>query len=157
MEIMKKEEQIKVLWESGMPMARIQRLVAMPICEFRKLVAKMRENGDLSKERETTATKVCAAFDRGERNVRAIAERLGLAEITVRKYLRANGRFLGKKTRIWKHSARTLAIVDDFKDGELTLYRIAKNHGVSLQYVSKLYRKWQKGILDYECLPNGIS
>ena len=143
------KKQIKELWASGMPLSRIRRMVAVTPSEFRKGAAEMRKSGELGVDRKTTVQKVCEAFDNGDRNAKAIAERYGLSETTVRIYLRTNGRHFGKKTRNWVHSDRTLAIVEDLNDGVLSQYAIAKKHGVSRQYLTKIKKKWEKGILDY--------
>lgn len=141
------KREIKRLWESGMPFSKIHRMVALPISQFRKAVAEMREDGEFSSSRPSTAERVCAEFDNGERNAMVIAERLGLSENTVRSYLIWNGRRFGKKTRNLSHCERTIEIAQDLKDGELTQYKIAQKHGVSKQYVNKVKQKVDRGIL----------
>jgi DNA-binding CsgD family transcriptional regulator len=112
-------------------------------------IAEMRAEGAFNaNERKSSADKVCQAYDEGERNCKAIANRLGLAESTVRQYLRWNGRLLGKKTRNFSHSPRTLEIAEDLRDGGLTQYKIAKKYGVSAQYINKVKLKLEKGFLE---------
>ena len=142
--------QIKRLWDGGMPLTQIQRMMAMPIGEFRKVIDGMRKNGEFGFVRKKAEKKVVQAFDDGERNVKAIADRFGLAEYTVYAYLRLNGRKLGKKTRNFVHSDKTLEIAKDLKGGELTQYKIAQKHGVSRQYVNKVKQKLEMGKLDDE-------
>jgi transposase len=125
-------------------------MVAMTPSEFRKGIDEMRKNGELVGERKSTEIKVVEAFDNGERNVKAIADMYGLSESTIYKYLYKHGRHFGGKTRIWAHSEKTLEIADDLKDGALSQYQIAKNHGVSRQYVTKVKHKLERGLLDYE-------
>lgn len=142
--------QIKRLWESGMPLTQIHRMTAMTSAEFKGAVEEMRQNGDFGSVRDNAEKKVVRAFDEGERRVKVIAERLGITEYSVRRYLRDNGRKLGKKTRNFVHSDKTLEIAQALQDGEFTQYKIAQNFGVSRQYVNKVKRKLELGKLDYE-------
>lgn len=143
-------KQILTLWESGMPTTQIRRMVAMTPSEFRTAIDEMRKNGDFGENRKTSERKVCEAFDRGERNVKAIALRYGLSERTVRHYLNWNGRMLGKKTRNFTHCDKTHEIAADLEEGVLTQYKIAQKHGVSRQYVNKVKNKLERGVLDDE-------
>ena len=143
------KKQVVALWEGGMPLTQIRQMIAMPARKFRAEIDEMRKNGDFGGARKNAEKKVVEAFDEGERNIKAIAETYGLSENTVYYYLHKNGRYLGTKTRNWVHSERTLAIVEDLKEGKLTLYKIAQKHKVTCQYLTKIKRKWQKGIFDY--------
>lgn len=144
------KKQILTLWKNGMPLSRIRRMVAVTPSEFRKGIDEMRKNGDFVGEHKNTEAKVVEAFDRGERNVRAIAEVLMISPSTVYDYLRKNGRHFGKKTRIWAHTERTLEIAEDLKEGTLSQYKIAQKYGVSRQYVTKVKHKLERGLLDYD-------
>ena len=143
-------KQILTLWESGMPLTQVRQMVAMTPSEFQGAIDEMRKNGDFGANRKNSERKVCEAFDRGERNAKAIAKRYGLTEDTVRRYLNWNGRKFGTKTRNFTHCDKTHEIVSDLQDGVLTQYKIAQKHGVSRQYVNKIKVKWEKGVLDDE-------
>jgi DNA-binding CsgD family transcriptional regulator len=143
-------KQILTLWESGMPLTQVRQMVAMTPSEFRVAIDEMRKNGDFGANRKNSERKVCEAFDRGERNVRAIAKRYGLTEDTVRHYLNWNGRKFGTKTRNFTHCDKTHEIVADLQEGVLTQYKIAQKHQVSRQYVNKVKNKLERGVLDDE-------
>jgi transposase len=143
------KKQVVELWQGGMPLTQIRQMIAVSAREFRTTIEEMRKNGDLGGGRKNTEKKVLEAFDGGERNIKAIAEIYRVSESTVYHYLHKNGRYLGTKARNWVHSERTLDIVEDLKEGKLSLYKIAKKHKVSCQYLTKIKRKWQKGIFDY--------
>lgn len=142
--------QIIELWESGMSLKKIRRMTAMSSGEFRKTIDEMRKNGDFGGVRTSTVSKVVTAFDEGVTNTAELAKMYGLRPSTVQIYLRENGRKAERKKRVWEHTERTLNIVKDIKDGNLTQYAIAKKYGVSLQYISKIRENLTKGVSSYE-------
>jgi transposase len=141
------KKQIKSLWESGMSFRQICQMISMPVGEFNSVIAEMKRNGEFSNDRKKNLTKVLEAFDNGERDARVIADTYRLKLQTVYFYLNSNGRFFGTKTRNWVHTERTLAIIDDLREGKMSQIEIAKKHGVSKQYITKMKHKLEKGII----------
>ena len=141
------KSQILRLWQGGMSFRQIRQMIAVPKGEFDEIVAEMKRNGEFSNDRKKNLTKVLEAFDNGERDARVIADTYRLKLQTVYFYLNSNGRFFGTKTRNWVHTERTLAIIDDLREGKMSQIEIAKKHGVSKQYITKIKHKLEKGIM----------
>lgn len=142
------KKRIKDLYESGMPLERIQRLVSVGRGAFLSCIKEMRKNGEICQFRQRTEDVVVRLYDEGCRDVNEIARKIGVKPKTAYIYLHRNERFFGKKTHHSYHCDRTVAIVEDIKDGELSITAIAKKHGVSRQYVSKVREKVNRGIFD---------
>lgn len=138
------------LWESGMTLAQIRQMTPIEPRAFDLAVREMKRNGEFPKIRKTCADKIIEAYHRGERNCHAIADTYGVKVNYVYWVLARNKLRLGKKTRVFVHSERTTAIVEDLKDGELSQVEIAKKHNVSRQHITKIKRKLERGILDNE-------
>ena len=140
------KKQVLSLWESGMSFRQIRQMISVSAGDFNEGIAEMKRNGDFVGGRKKSLVKVLEAFDNGERNVRALADTYRLKVQTVYFYLNSNGRYLGTKTRNWVHTERTLAIIDDLRDGVLSQIEIAKKHGVSKQYITKIKHKLEMGV-----------
>lgn len=138
---------VKSLWESGMALSQIRRVMSMTNSEFRTGINEMRKEGAFNSERKNNVAKVCRDYDEGERDVRKIAKTYGLTVGTVYQYLQKNGRLIGFKKQNYTHCQRSLDIAEDIKEKTLSLGDIAKRHGVSRQYVFKIKKKIEKGIL----------
>ena len=124
------KKQVRALWESGMTLAQIRQMTPIEPRAFDLAVREMKH--------------------RGERNPYAIADTYGVKVNYVYWVLARNKLRLGKKTRVFVHSERTNTIVEDLKDGELSQVEIAKKHNVSRQYITKIKKKLERGILDDE-------
>ena len=137
-------KKIAELLQGGMPLTQVRQMMAMRYKEFEKAIAEMRENGELPK-RKLGREKVAEAFARGERDIQKIADMYGLTYGTVKYYKNALGIKVGKRPkRNYKHCARTNAIMQDLKDGELTTAEIARKHGVKWQSVHTIKKKLQE-------------
>lgn len=139
------KKRVKDLYESGMPLERIYRIMSVKRSEFRSAINDMRKNGEIPTKRNTEEF-VIKAFDDGMRGAREIAAHFGIKERTVYIYLNRNNRFFGKKVCHSVHCERTNEIVCDIKQGNMNITQIAKKHGVSRQYVSKLKEKVERGV-----------
>ena len=144
------KKQVRALWESGMTLAQIRQMTPIEPRAFDLAVREMKRNGEFPQLRNTCADKIIEAYHRGERNPYAIADTYGVKVNYVYWVLARNKLRLGKKTRVFVHSERTTAIVEDLKDGALSQVEIAKKHGVSRQYITKIKKKLERGILDDE-------
>lgn len=138
------------LWESGMTLAQIRQMTAVAPREFDLAVREMKRNGEFPKIRKTCEDKIVEAYHRGERNPYRIAEQYGVQTSYVYSVLNNHGLPLGKKTRNFVHAERTNAIVEDLQDDELSQIEIARKHGVSRQYITKIKHKIEKGIFEDE-------
>lgn len=137
-------KKIAELLQGGMPLTQVRQMMAMRYTEFEKEIAEMRENGELPK-RKLGREKVAEAFARGERDIQKIADMYGLTYGTVKYYKTALGIKVGKRPkRNYKHCARTNAIIQDLKDGELTTAEIARKNGVKWQSVHTIKKKLQE-------------
>ena len=137
--------QIINLFNSGMPLTQIGRMIAVPAKEFEREVKEMKLNGELAVKRKSSEEKVVEAFLEGEHNPYVIAERFGIAVNSVKTYIGWHKLHKGKKTRHWVHCDRTNAIISDLNFGEISQAEIAKKHGVSRQYITKIKNKLEKG------------
>lgn len=135
---------IASLWREGMTLAQIRQITAVNPREFDLAVREMKRKGELGAKRKTCADKIIDAYHRGERNPYVIAEQYGVKTRYVYDVLLRNKLHLGKKTRNFVHTERTNAIVEDLNDGELSQVEIARKHGVSRQYITKIKRKLVK-------------
>lgn len=128
--------------ESGMTVAQTRQLMAMTSAEFTRAIAELKRNGDLPK-RKFGKDKVVEAFQRGETNPYEIAETYGLSPSSVHTYKVQSGIKTGRPKRNYKQSPQTLAIMEDFRQGELTTAQIARKHGVFWQSAHKIKRKME--------------
>ena len=129
------------LFESGMPLVRIKRMMAMTAAEFDNAIAEIKASGGFPRKK-LGRDKVAEAFARGERDIYKIADELGLTWKTVKRYKVHLGIKTGQRPKLnYRHCERTNAINDDLLDGVLSIAEIARKHKVSWQYVKKLQNK----------------
>jgi hypothetical protein len=107
------------------------------------IIKELRENGTLAPrgtKSENTAA-VCEAYLNGEHDVKKLAKTFHYSVGTIRTYLLLGG----VKRERPKHyictkekSEKTLNIIAELRKGEKTQYEIAKEYGVTRQYVNEL-------------------
>lgn len=125
--------------ESGMNITQIRQLMAMTSAEFTRAIAEMKRNGELPK-RKLGKERIAEAMARGETNPYELAETYGYTVGTIRRYKTANQK-TGRPKRNYRHCPRTLAIIEDLKEGKLKIAEIARKHQVKWQSVHKIRRK----------------
>ena len=134
--------QIIGLFKSGMPMSQIGRMLPMTEGEFRKAITELKANGDLPKvDRTLTKDKIAKAIAEGMTSTVELCETFGIAEGTLKTYKCQMGIKTGRPKRNYRHCPRTLAIIEDLKEGEMTTAQIARKHQVKWQSVHKIRRK----------------
>lgn len=128
---------IVTLWENGMSLNQIMNVMPCKCMEFRQTVAEMKANGEFPTKRVTCAEKVAEAVKNGVTNPYELAEMFGISVNTAKRYKRTYGGVAPKKRpkRNYTHCPRTLAIIDDLKEGTLTVAEIARKNGVKWQTV----------------------
>lgn len=134
---------IITLWENGMSLVQIMNVMPCKCMEFRQTVAEMKANGEFPTERTSLGEKIAEAVQNGVDNPYELAEMFGIPYNTARIYKRTYGGVAPKKRpkRNYTHCARTLAIMDDLKEGKLTVAEIAKKNGAHWQTVHKIRLK----------------
>lgn len=138
-------KQIIDLFKSGMPITQIGRMMPMTASEFNKAVTELKANGDLPKvERNLTMDKVAKAIADGMTSSTELCATLGITYGTLRAYKSRLGIKMGRPKRNYRHSPRTIAIIEDLKYGKLTTAEIARKHQVKWQYVHKVRRKLEE-------------
>lgn len=128
--------------ESGMNITQTRQLMAMTSAEFTRAIAEMKRNGELPK-RKLGKERIAEAMARGETNPYELAETYGYTVGTIRRYKTANQK-TGRPKRNYRHCPRTLAIIEDLKDGKLKIAEIARKHGIKWQSVHKIRRKLEE-------------
>ncbi len=142
---MTEQDKLRVinLWLNGMSLEQIQQILPYSTRKFREAIAEMKANGEFPTERQVGKDKVAEAVKNGELNPYVLAETYGVTVRTAREYKRTCG---GVSTNSrpkfnYQHCDRTNAIIDDLKEGELSLSEIARKHGVSRQAVFIVKKK----------------
>lgn len=116
--------QIITLFKSGMP------------------ITELKANGELPKvDRTVTKDKIAKAIADGMTSTVELCETFGVTEKTLKTYKSQMGIKTGRPKRNYRHCARTNAIIEDLKEGELKICEIARKHGVKSQTVDKVKRK----------------
>lgn len=134
--------QIITLFKTGMPITQIGRMLPMTEGEFRKAITELKANGELPKvDRTLTKDKIARAIAEGMTSTVELCETFGIAEGTLKTYKCQMGIKTGRPKRNYRHCPRTLAIIEDLKDGEMTTAQIARKHQVKWQSVHKIRRK----------------
>jgi Mn-dependent DtxR family transcriptional regulator len=135
-------KQIITLFKTGMPITQIGRMLAMTPSEFRKAITELKANGKLPKvDRTVTKDKIAKAIAEGMTSSVELCETFGITEKTLKTYKSQLGIKTGRPKRNYRHCPRTLAIIEDLKDGEMTTAEIARKHQVKWQSVHKIRRK----------------
>ena len=134
--------QIITLFKTGMPITQIGRMLPMTASEFRKAITELKANGELPKvDRTVTKDKIAKAIADGMTSSVELCETFGITEKTLKTYKSQLGIKTGRPKRNYRHCPRTLAIIEDLKEGELKICQIARKHGVKSQTVDKVKRK----------------
>ena len=137
--------QIITLFKTGMPITQIGRMLPMTEGEFRKAITELKANGDLPKvDRTVTKDKIARAIADGMTSTVELCETFGISEGTLKSYKSQMGIKTGRPRRNYRHCPRTLAIIEDLKEGKLTTAEIARKHGIKWQSVHKLRRKLEE-------------
>lgn len=136
--------QIITLFKTGMPITQIGRMLPMTEGEFRKAITELKANGELPKvDRTVTKDKIARAISEGMTSSVELCETYGITEKTLKTYKCQMGIKTGRPKRNYKQSPQTLAIMEDFRQGELTTAQIARKHGVFWQSAHKIKRKME--------------
>lgn len=137
--------QIINLFKSGMPITQIGRLMPMTDCEFRKAITELKANGELPKvDRTLTKDKIAKAIAEGMTSTVELCETFGISEGTLKTYKSQLNIKTGRPKRNYRHCPRTVAIIEDLKEGEMTTAQIARKHQVKWQSVHKIRRKLEE-------------
>lgn len=137
--------QIITLFKTGMPITQIGRMLPMTEGEFRKAITELKANGELPKvDRTVTKDKIARAIAEGVTSTVELCETYGISEGTLKTYKCQMGIKTGRPKRNYRHCPRTLAIIEDLKEGEMTTAQIARKHQVKWQSVHKIRRKLEE-------------
>ena len=137
--------QIITLFKTGMPITQIGRMMPMTEGEFRKAMTELKANGELPKvDRTVTKDKIAKAIAEGMTSSVELCDTFGITEKTLKTYKSQLGIKTGRPKRNYRHCTRTLAIIEDLKEGELKIAEIARKHGIKWQSVHKIRRKLEE-------------
>jgi transposase-like protein len=110
--------------------------------EFHKAITELKASGELPKvDRTVTKDKIARAITDGMTSTVELCETFGITEGTLKTYKSQMGIKTGRPRRNYRHCERTLAIIEDLKEGELKIAEIARKHGIKWQSVHKIRRK----------------
>lgn len=137
--------QIITLFKTGMPITQIGRMLPMTAKEFHKAISELKANGDLPKvDRTVTKDKIAKAIAEGMTSTVELCQTFGITEKTLKTYKSQLGIKTGRPKRNYRHCPRTLAIIEDLKEGELKIAQIARKHAIKWQSVHKIRRKLEE-------------
>ena len=139
-------KQIISYYENGTSIRLIRQLVEMTEGEFRKEIALLKKEGAL-KKRKTTEQKIVEAFMRGETDPHKIAQEYGVSYHTVRDYKKKNHIITGRPQRNYQSNERTLALWEEFENGNFKTSDLAEKYKVTPAYVRKLKRQFRENEL----------
>lgn len=138
------KKQVLTLWQSGMPLTQIRKMIAVDEATFNAAVKEMKANGDFF-DRKATAEKIIETYNNGVHNPYELAELYGVTYRYVNLVFHLHK--IKRPYRKWKYSDRTNAIVEDLREGELSHSEIAKKHNVNRQWVYQVAKKLEKGVI----------
>lgn len=139
------------LWNAGTKIYQIVRMLPYNEKTAMSIIKELRENGTLTPRasKEENVKAVCEAYLNGEHNIEKLSKMFKITVASVRTYLLMGG----VKRERPKHyictkekSEKTLAIIEELNKGEKSQVEIAKEYGVTRQYVNGL----KKGFLSNE-------
>ena len=136
--------QIKRLWDAGLPERQIVQMLPYNGTTARKMIAEMKSDGSLQKRHGIMRNNVIETYKRGVKSPYKIAEMYGLTYYTVTTYLSNAGLHRQREPRNYKKNDRTLEIIEMLKAGK-SQAEIARQFGVSRQWVSVAKKRWQEG------------
>ena len=153
----KEKKQILAMWEEGMSINAIVRLLPYKQYVAREKIKQLRESGylqgDVHRKRAKTIERILTAYNEGNMCVKELSKMCGVSMTTIRKALANNGiRIKRAKTRQKgiihkKLCKRTADIVNALKNGK-TMSQTANEFNVSKQYVHQVKTKILKRYLD---------
>lgn len=138
----KELEQVKNMWEQGSTATQIARVLPYKEYVTRAEIRQLKKEGVLPPHSITEIRNktICEEFEKNK-NLKEIADKLGLSLWLVRNVL---GRCGVKHPRIMNFTPneRKQQIIEDLENGN-SLSKIAKNHGVSRQYVHQIKKEME--------------
>jgi transposase len=135
---------VKSLWDSGVSLERIYRMLPYYRYDAYKQVKELRDKGVLKPRRDKTKRMVKAiahAWQTETKDPNELAVMFGYAVSTINTYLQRSGVREGKRQpHNFNHCPKTNDIVDELREGA-AICEIAKKFGVSRQYVFKVKKR----------------
>lgn len=129
------KQEIKKLWEQGMPATQIARLLPYKNYVTIRAITELKKTGFLRprKVSEIRDKTIVQEFQRN-RNLRKIADKYGIGLRYVQQILLRNG-IHHKKTMNYTEPNKKRRLIEKDLINKLPQTQIAKKHGVSRQYV----------------------
>ena len=142
--------QIISLWQSGVSLQKIYRMLPYRRCDAVRMLNKLRQDGTLKprkKKKENTIKMLGDAWKSGITDIKELSEMFGSTEQTTIAYLSKSGARENKRPP-HNHTKKQLnkkaeAIMEVLKEGK-PLSTVAKEFGVSRQYVFQLKERLEK-------------
>lgn len=142
----KDRQKIVALWVGGTPIEQIYRLLPYRRMEAKKMVDELRADGTLQprKRAETVIKAVAVAWKNETKDPYELAKMFGISIHTIKAYLKRSGVREGKRPphnfKKRDFNEKAIAIMCDLREGKSS-GEIAKNYGVSRQYVHQLKKR----------------
>ena len=140
----KEIEQVKKMWEQGFTATQISRVLPYKEYVTKAEIRQLKKEGILPPHSITEIRNktICKEFEKNK-NLREISEKFGVSIWLVRNVL---GRCGVKHPRIMNFTPneKKEQIIEDLENG-MTMSEIAKNHGVSRQYVHQIKKELYNG------------
>ena len=145
------KRQVKALWESGVSLSKIYRM--LPYSRYRAIlnVNYLRKNGTLkpraNKSQEAKIKSIGEAWKNGTTDIKELSEMFGYSELTTKAYLSKSGVRQKKRPphnyKKQELNGKAKAIMGALKEGK-PMTKVAKEFGVSRQYVFQLKERLDK-------------
>lgn len=131
------------LWQNGMSIRQIGQLMPYTVAAYNAIIKDMKANGEFPTERKLGKDKVAEAVRNGEENPYVLAEMFNISLKSAREYKRIYGGVSPNKRpkRNYRYIPRTTAIIEDLKEGKLSVAEIARRHNAKWQTVHKIRLK----------------
>lgn len=139
---------IKRLWDSGYSISTIVRMIPRKPKEAHKLIAEMRESGEIEgrsgKSAEKTSRRVLSLYQKGITSPYEIADNLNLSPKTVKRILcelKLNRKRPHKNYNQMKLCDKTHELLMEMRSGA-TIKELSVKNNVSTQYLYKIKAKY---------------
>lgn len=135
------------LWNNRVPTTKIIQLLPYTPYAIRTMIKSLIDNGTLIEDNRIPpkCDRIVSMYNSGIKDIAELAEMFQCTRQFVSMSLRAKGIYTEKPKKYKSHkmTERKREIITQLKDGK-TQSEVAKNHGVSRQYVFQIYNRYVK-------------
>lgn len=135
------------LWQNRVPTTKIIQLLPYTPNKIRRTIKSLIDNGTLIEDNRIPpkCDRIVSMYNSGIKDIDKLANMFECTNNWITTALRSKGIRVGKpkKYKKWHYCQKTQDIIADLKCGK-SQTEVANNHGVSRQYVYKIYNQYVK-------------